>query len=49
MFLFLSVLDIAAFERVLGPCMEILKRNIDAYEEQLVHIFGSKNAIGELR
>ena len=43
------VLDVAAFERVLGPCMDLMKRNIDAYEEQLVHIFGSKAAITDLR
>ena len=43
------VLDVAAFERVLGPCMDIMKRNIDAYEEQLVNIFGSKAAITDLR
>lgn len=43
------VLDVAAFERVLGPCMDIMKRNIDAYEEQLVQIFGSKAAVADLR
>ena len=43
------VLDVAAFERVLGPCMDIMKRNIDAYEEQLVSIFGSKAAVTDLR
>jgi len=43
------VLDVAAFERVLGNCMDIMKRNIDAYEEQLVNIFGSKSAITDLR
>lgn len=30
-----AVLDVHAFERLLGPCMDILKRNIDGYEEQL--------------
>lgn len=44
-----AVLDVAAFERVLGPCMDIMKRNIDAYEEQLVQIFGSKGAVADLR
>ena len=37
-FLFVSfflVLDVHAFERLLGPCMDIMKRNIDDYEEQL--------------
>ncbi|XP_048581097.1 cAMP-dependent protein kinase type II regulatory subunit isoform X3 [Nematostella vectensis] len=28
-------LDVHAFERLLGPCMDIMKRNIDGYEEQL--------------
>ena len=44
-----AVLDVAAFERVLGPCMDIMKRNIDAYEEQLANIFGSRAAITDLR
>ena len=43
------VLDVHAFERLLGPCMDILKRNIDEYEEQLVAVFGSKADIGDLR
>lgn len=29
------VLDVHAFERLLGPCMDIMKRSIDGYEEQL--------------
>jgi len=36
------VLDVAAFERLLGPCMEVMKRNVDAYKRQLVEIFGSE-------
>ncbi|XP_061583112.1 cAMP-dependent protein kinase type II-alpha regulatory subunit-like [Cololabis saira] len=35
------VIDIQAFERLLGPCMDIMKRNISQYEEQLVALFGS--------
>lgn len=35
------VMDVQAFERLLGPCMEIMKRNISHYEEQLVKMFGS--------
>ncbi|XP_066474595.1 cAMP-dependent protein kinase type II-alpha regulatory subunit [Tiliqua scincoides] len=35
------VMDIQAFERLLGPCMDIMKRNITHYEEQLVALFGS--------
>ena len=49
MFSIFVVLDVHAFERLLGPCMDILKRNIDEYEEQLVAVFGSKADIGDLR
>ncbi|XP_029358845.1 protein kinase, cAMP-dependent, regulatory, type II, alpha, B [Echeneis naucrates] len=35
------VIDIQAFERLLGPCMDIMRRNISQYEEQLVALFGS--------
>ena len=41
-FLLISVLDALAFERLLGPCMEIMKRNKKDYEEMLVKAFGSK-------
>lgn len=47
--MFPIVLDVGAFERLLGPCMDIMKRNIEGYEEQLVQIFGSKAEIGQLR
>ncbi|XP_073700745.1 protein kinase, cAMP-dependent, regulatory, type II, alpha, B [Garra rufa] len=35
------VIDVQAFERLLGSCKEILKRNIQQYEQQLVALFGS--------
>uniref|UniRef100_A0A3P8UPY7 Protein kinase cAMP-dependent type II regulatory subunit beta n=1 Tax=Cynoglossus semilaevis TaxID=244447 RepID=A0A3P8UPY7_CYNSE len=35
------VMDVQAFERLLGPCMDIMKRNIANYEEQLLTLFGS--------
>ncbi|XP_077460165.1 protein kinase, cAMP-dependent, regulatory, type II, alpha, B [Stigmatopora argus] len=35
------VIDIQAFERLLGPCKEIMKRNISQYEDQLVALLGS--------
>ncbi|KAM3620979.1 uncharacterized protein V6R79_004441 [Siganus canaliculatus] len=35
------VIDIQAFERLLGPCMDIMQRNISQYEDQLVALFGS--------
>lgn len=44
-----TVLDVQAFERLLGPCMDIMKRNIDEYEEQLVQVFGSKANVHDLR
>lgn len=44
-----AFLDVDAFERLLGPCMDIMKRNIDDYESQLVKIFGSKNNIADIR
>ncbi|XP_034032183.1 LOW QUALITY PROTEIN: cAMP-dependent protein kinase type II-beta regulatory subunit [Thalassophryne amazonica] len=39
------VMDVKAFERLLGPCMDIMKRNIANYEEQLVALFGSSTDI----
>jgi cAMP-dependent protein kinase regulator len=45
----LAVLDVEAFERLLGPCMDIMKRNIDDYEEQLTQLFGSQANISDLR
>uniref|UniRef100_A0A8D3C8Y9 Protein kinase cAMP-dependent type II regulatory subunit beta n=1 Tax=Scophthalmus maximus TaxID=52904 RepID=A0A8D3C8Y9_SCOMX len=39
------VMDIQAFERLLGPCMDIMKRNIANYEEQLVTLFGNSPEI----
>uniref|UniRef100_W5NFS3 Protein kinase cAMP-dependent type II regulatory subunit beta n=1 Tax=Lepisosteus oculatus TaxID=7918 RepID=W5NFS3_LEPOC len=41
------VMDVQAFERLLGPCMEIMKRNIANYEEQLVAMFGSNMDIAD--
>ncbi|TRY97017.1 hypothetical protein DNTS_001439 [Danionella cerebrum] len=41
------VMDVQAFERLLGPCMDIMKRNIANYEEQLIMLFGSQMAIEE--
>jgi len=45
----LAFLDVDAFERLLGPCMEILKRNIDDYEGQLEKTFGFKINITDMR
>lgn len=43
------VLDVDAFERLLGPCMDLMKRSIGDYETQLIKIFGSKNNITDVR
>ncbi|EEC16196.1 cAMP-dependent protein kinase type II regulatory subunit, putative [Ixodes scapularis] len=45
----LALLDVSAFERLLGPCKEIMMRNIDQYEEQMVQAFGSKANVSDLR
>ncbi|XP_025425880.1 cAMP-dependent protein kinase type II regulatory subunit-like [Sipha flava] len=39
----LAFLDAGAFERMLGPCMEIMKRNIQNYTAQLAAVFGSEH------
>lgn len=44
-----AFIDVEAFERLLGPCMDIMKRNIQEYEKQLVEIFGSKANIKDIR
>uniref|UniRef100_A0A1I8PGF8 cAMP-dependent protein kinase type II regulatory subunit n=1 Tax=Stomoxys calcitrans TaxID=35570 RepID=A0A1I8PGF8_STOCA len=44
-----AFLEVEAFERLLGPCMDLMKRNIDDYETQLIKIFGSKNNITDTR
>uniref|UniRef100_A0A8C8FLZ8 cAMP-dependent protein kinase type II regulatory subunit n=1 Tax=Oncorhynchus tshawytscha TaxID=74940 RepID=A0A8C8FLZ8_ONCTS len=39
------VMDVQAFERLLGPCMDIMKRNVVSYDEQLAALFGSNTGI----
>uniref|UniRef100_A0A1I8IJL4 cAMP-dependent protein kinase type II regulatory subunit n=1 Tax=Macrostomum lignano TaxID=282301 RepID=A0A1I8IJL4_9PLAT len=34
------VLHVSDFERLLGPCLEVMRRNIDSYRSQLREIFG---------
>lgn len=43
------VVDVGAFERLLGPCMDIMKRNIEGYEQQLMELFGTSLDLSELR
>ncbi|XP_014250546.1 cAMP-dependent protein kinase type II regulatory subunit [Cimex lectularius] len=44
-----AFLDVEAFERLLGPCMELMKRNIDDYETQIEKIFGAKINMDDVR
>ncbi|XP_071961215.1 cAMP-dependent protein kinase type II regulatory subunit-like isoform X2 [Antedon mediterranea] len=37
-----AFLDVQAFERLLGPCMDIMKRNIGHYNEETERIFGKQ-------
>jgi cAMP-dependent protein kinase regulator len=37
----LAVLDVDSFERLMGPCLDIMKRNKDVYLEQLREAMGS--------
>lgn len=46
---FFPAMDVKAFERLLGPCMDIMKRNIANYEEQLVTLFGGSTEIEQQR
>jgi cAMP-dependent protein kinase regulator len=39
-----AILDIEAFERLLGPCIEIMKNNIPNYEVTLKNVFGNHAA-----
>lgn len=44
-----AFLHVTTFERLLGKCVDVMRRNVTHYEEQLVEIFGSKDAVSELR
>jgi len=44
-----AVLDVEAFERLLGPCMNIMERNSEAYKEDMVRVFGGEDNISDLR
>ncbi|TNN05762.1 cAMP-dependent protein kinase type II regulatory subunit isoform 2 [Schistosoma japonicum] len=36
-----AVLDVASFERLMGPCLKVMQRNIDTYEKQLNELLGT--------
>ncbi|KAF6021181.1 Pka-R2 [Bugula neritina] len=42
-------LAVEAFERLLGPCMDIMRRNMVAYDEDMIRAFGGKDKISDLR
>ncbi|XP_003382968.1 PREDICTED: cAMP-dependent protein kinase type II-alpha regulatory subunit-like [Amphimedon queenslandica] len=44
-----AALDVGAFERLLGPCIDLMRRNISNYEEQLVQLFGESFDISDAR
>ncbi|PAA91738.1 hypothetical protein BOX15_Mlig010423g1, partial [Macrostomum lignano] len=44
-----AVLDVGSFERLLGPCLDIMRRSIDTYQQQLATIFGSLESVPDLR
>jgi len=44
-----TVLKVDSFERLLGPCMKVMKRNIENYEQQLMQLFGTSLDLSELR
>lgn len=45
----LAVLDVESFERLLGPCLDIMSRNISEYENQLKSVFGTLENLPEMR
>jgi cAMP-dependent protein kinase regulator len=45
----LAVLDVESFERLLGPCWEIMQRNITNYEQQIQSIFVGSDNLPDLR
>lgn len=49
LFHLVTVLKVDSFERLLGPCMDVMKRNIENYEQQLMRLFGTSLDLSELR
>ena len=45
----LAFLDREAFERLLGPCMDVMKREMQNYETELQKVFGTDVNIGDLK
>ncbi|XP_043243443.1 cAMP-dependent protein kinase type II regulatory subunit-like [Amphibalanus amphitrite] len=45
----LAFLDREAFERLLGPCMDVMKREMQQYEQELRKVFGTDVHIDDLK
>ncbi len=43
-----AILDVDAFVRLLGPCKEIMQKNISDYEDTLKKLFGEKFNLADL-
>lgn len=43
-----AILDVSAFERLLGPCVKIMQKNIPDYEDTLRKQFGEKFNLADL-
>lgn len=43
-----AILDVDAFERLLGPCVKLMQKNIPDYEEQLRKLFGDKFNLADI-
>lgn len=43
-----AILDVDAFERLLGPCVKIMQKNIPDYEEELRKLFGNNFNLAEI-
>lgn len=46
---FVPALDVTAFERLLGPCLEVMRRNLASYDDNMARAFGGKDKISDLR
>jgi len=44
-----AFLDVEAFERLLGPCLEVMKRNAESYGTQLTKLFGTDADLTDIR
>jgi cAMP-dependent protein kinase regulator len=43
-----AILDVEAFERLLGPCVKIMQKNIPDYENTLRKMFGENFKLGDI-